>query len=49
VSTILVDKDTDLGDMKERLAAYADAGFDDAVLMFYPGGPSAADIAKLVI
>ena len=48
VSTILVDKDTDLGEMKERLSAYAEVGFDDAVFMFYPGGPSAADIMNLM-
>lgn len=48
VSTIIVDKDTDLGALKERLSGYAEAGFDDAVLMFYPGGPSAADISNLV-
>ena len=33
VSTIQVLPDTDLGEMKDILAAYAEAGFDDAVVM----------------
>lgn len=48
VSTILLDKDTDLGALKERLSGYAEAGFDDAVVMFNPGAPSPADIRGLL-
>lgn len=33
VSTIRILPDTDLGEMKDTLAAYAEAGFDDAVVM----------------
>ena len=48
VSTIILDKDTDLGALKERFAAYADIGFDDAVIMIFPGGPSAAEVRRLL-
>ena len=48
VSTILLDKSTDLGRLRERLAAYADSGFDDAVVMISPGGPSAGEVRKLL-
>ncbi len=30
----------------ERLGRYADAGFDDALVMFQPGGPVPADVRK---
>lgn len=48
VSTIQVSGETDLGELKEAFAVYADSGFDDAVIMIMPGGPSAADVCKLV-
>jgi alkanesulfonate monooxygenase SsuD/methylene tetrahydromethanopterin reductase-like flavin-dependent oxidoreductase (luciferase family) len=48
VSTILLDGKTDLGELRERLARFAAAGFDDAVVMIHPGGPSAAAVRKLV-
>ncbi len=38
VSTIRVMPDTDLGELKETLAAYAEAGFDDAVVMILAEG-----------
>ena len=37
VSTIMVTGNTDTGALGEQLTSYADAGFDDAVLMVYPG------------
>ena len=40
VTTILVAPDADLGELRARLARYADAGFDDAVLMPLPGAPA---------
>ena len=47
VSTLLLDSDTDLGELKDRLSKFADAGFDDAVVMFLPGGPSPAAVRAL--
>ncbi|MEM7406451.1 MAG: LLM class flavin-dependent oxidoreductase [Pseudomonadota bacterium] len=48
VSTLQIHGDTDLGEMKERLGRYRDAGLDDAVVMIMPGGPSIADVRKLL-
>lgn len=48
VSTIILDKDTDLGALKERFAAYAEAGFDDAVVMINPGGPKAGAVRSVL-
>ncbi len=48
VSTIQLGADTDLGELRERFARYAEAGFDDAVVMFLPGGPNAAQVRRLV-
>lgn len=48
VSTIQIGADTDLGALREKLERFAGAGFDDAVVMILPGGPSAADVRKLV-
>ena len=48
VSTIQLGPDTDLGELGERFAAYAEAGFDDAVVMLLPGGPSAAAVRALL-
>jgi len=47
VSTIQVSGQTDLGELKEALSVYADAGFDDAVVMLLPGAPSPAAVRKL--
>ena len=46
VSTIRVLPETDLGEMRDTLAAYAEAGFDDAVVMILSG--ALADVRKLV-
>lgn len=48
VSTIQVSGQTDLGELKEALGVYADAGFDDAVVMILPGGPTPAAVRALV-
>ncbi len=48
VSTIVLAADTDLGELNDRLGKFADAGFDDAVVMFMPGAPSPADVRALV-
>ena len=48
VSTILISAETDLGQMGDTLAQYEDGGFDDAVVMIMPGGPSIDDVRKLV-
>lgn len=48
VSTLILDEATDLGEFRERLSRFADAGFEDAVVMIRPGGPSAATVRKLV-
>jgi hypothetical protein len=37
-----------MGQMREVLAQYADAGFDDAVVMLMPGGPTPAEARALV-
>ena len=47
VTTIRIMPDTDLGEMKEILAGYAEAGFDDAVVMNLSGKPL-AEIRSLV-
>jgi alkanesulfonate monooxygenase SsuD/methylene tetrahydromethanopterin reductase-like flavin-dependent oxidoreductase (luciferase family) len=48
VSTIQLPAGIDLGELKARLDRFADAGFDDAVVMFLPGGPTPAQIRRLV-
>ena len=48
VSTIMVTGNTDTGALTEQLTSYADAGFDDAVLMVYPGAPSLEALRALV-
>jgi len=48
VSTIQLNRDTDLGELRDRLARFADAGFDDAVVMFMPGAPAPRDVRALV-
>ena len=40
VSTIQISKDTDTGELREKLRRFSDAGFDDAVVIFLPGAPS---------
>ena len=48
VSTIQLTAETDLGELKDRFARFAQAGFDDAVVMFMPGGPAASDVRALI-
>ena len=48
VSTIQLNADTDLGELAERLNHFADAGFDDAVVMFLPGAPAPEQVRQLV-
>lgn len=48
ISTIQVTADTNLGELQEKLQRYAEAGFDDAVVMLLPGAASAATVRKLV-
>ncbi len=48
VSTIRVLPKADLGKLREQLQTYAHAGFDDAVVMLLPGGPSLDVVRALV-
>ncbi|MDE0348985.1 MAG: LLM class flavin-dependent oxidoreductase [Gammaproteobacteria bacterium] len=48
VSTIMLPAGTDLGELRERLGRFADAGFDDAVVFPLPGGPRPAAVRRLV-
>ena len=48
VSTIGVMPDTDLGKLREDLNIYAEAGFDDAVVMVIPGGHDIETVRSLV-
>ena len=48
VSTIQLTADHDLGQAKDILHRFAEAGFDDAVVLLRPGGPSPAEVRALV-
>jgi alkanesulfonate monooxygenase SsuD/methylene tetrahydromethanopterin reductase-like flavin-dependent oxidoreductase (luciferase family) len=48
VTTILAGPDCDLGELEVSLARYAESGFDDAVIMFLPGGPRPERVRALV-
>jgi alkanesulfonate monooxygenase SsuD/methylene tetrahydromethanopterin reductase-like flavin-dependent oxidoreductase (luciferase family) len=48
VSTIQLTADHDLGRTKEILQRFAEAGFDDAVVLLRPGGPSPAEVRALI-
>jgi len=48
VSTIRLDRSTDLGALKDQLDRFANAGFDDAVVMFLPGAPAPVKVRALV-
>ena len=48
VSTIQLPPDTDLGELKDKLDRFAEAGFDDAVVLIPPGGPSPKSVRQLV-
>ncbi len=48
VSTIQVFAETDLDELARKLQRWAEAGFDDAVVMLLPGAPSPEVIRKLL-
>ena len=48
VSTIQIGAGADLGELEAKLDTFADAGFDDAVVMLLPGAPDPARIRTLV-
>ena len=48
VSTIQLTADHDLGRTKDILQRFAEAGFDDAVVLLRPGGPSPAEVRALI-
>ena len=48
VSTIQLNASTDVGKLREQLGRFAEAGFDDAVVMFLPGAPSPEKVRALV-
>jgi alkanesulfonate monooxygenase SsuD/methylene tetrahydromethanopterin reductase-like flavin-dependent oxidoreductase (luciferase family) len=48
VSTIQLRPDVDVGELKDTLARFAEVGFDDAITLFFPGGPAPADVRDLL-
>ena len=48
VSTIQISGETDLGELRDKLARFDEAGFDEAVVMLLPGAPDPADVRRLV-
>jgi len=48
VSTIRVLPDTDLQSLQHDLNLYAEAGFDDAVVMVFPNGPKLDEVRSLI-
>lgn len=48
VSTILLAPDKDIREIETQLGRYREAGFDDAVVMFLPGGATPEEVRKLV-
>ena len=48
VSTTYVSARTDLGELKEKLQRFSEIGFDHAVAIVMPGGPTPAQVRKLV-
>ena len=48
ISSIRAEAGGDPGKLRDRLQGYAEAGFDDAVVMISPGGPSLDQIRSLV-
>jgi len=48
VSTIQLSQQTDLSELKDRLQRFEEIGFEEAVVMFLPGGPDPARIIKLL-
>ncbi|HAK51123.1 MAG TPA: 5,10-methylene tetrahydromethanopterin reductase [Gammaproteobacteria bacterium] len=48
ISTIQVSRKTDLGELKENLGRFAEAGFDEAVVMIHASGPSPEKVLALL-
>ena len=48
VSTIQLPAGTDLGELRDRLARFAEAGFDDAVVLILPSGPPPDAVRRLL-
>ena len=48
VSTIQIDQKTDTGELRDKLARFSEAGFDDAIVMFLPGAPPIDAIRSLI-
>ena len=48
MSTIVLNAETDLGELGERLDRYSYVGFDDTLVMFLPGGPASSNVRKLI-
>ena len=48
VSTIQLPPGADLGELKAKLDRFSEAGFDDAVVLILPGGPSPGSVRQLV-
>ena len=48
VSTIQIDKKTDLRELKDKLIRFSEAGFDDAIIMLLPGAPSPDSVRNLL-
>ncbi len=48
VSTIQLTADHDLGQARDIIQRFAQAGFDDAIVLLRPGGPSPAEVRALV-
>ena len=48
VSTIQLPPGADLGELRAKLDRFSEAGFDDAVVLILPGGPSPGSVRQLV-
>ena len=48
ISTIQIGPNTDLGELKEKLARFSEAGFDEAVVMIHAGAPDPKKILGLL-
>lgn len=48
ISSIILNAETDLGELKERFERFAESGFDHAVILRTPGAPCGAEIRKLL-
>ena len=48
VSTIQVSGETDLGELREKLTRFDEAGFDEAVVMLLPGAPAPGEVRRLI-